>query len=574
MAEPSLQLGNGNWAGKSSNLLAYHKVVDNFYADELTFSRASSGTIVNADGLIEQVPYNKLQQSNQFDTTWINQLSGTIVGGQSGYDGTDNAWKLSKSAATFKSVRQVITTSGIQTLSAYLKADTLDKASFRIDTTSVIFVDFDLTNGTYYISGGFPTSANIQEVSNGWYRADVTFNESITNVHIYVDKSNATSGSIFVQDAQLNSGSTAKTYYPTTTRLNVPRVDYLNNSNGSLLLEPQRTNSIPHNNDLNNFSTRSNVSIVSNTATSPDGTTNAHKLNTDTATSSHYINQAATNSGVENTISCFAKKGEYNYIQLASLSSVQQYANFDLNLGVVGTKGTRISSSKIEDYGNGWYRCVCVLNNVSSLNGASFVISNSASAAWLPSFTGVVNEGIYLFGCQLELTSSYPTSYIPTSGTTVTRLQDTSSTAGLSSVIGQTEGTMYIDFTYKGLEDVNNMTSLSDGGVSNRVQLNISSSGIGALIVSNGVTSFTSSNTSLVVGNRYKVAVKYKVNDFALWINGTETSTDTLGDVPLNLNRFSFAFTNGTAFHFNQTVSASLLYKTALTNTELATLTT
>ena len=66
MAEPSLQLGNGNWAGKSSNLLAYHKVVDNFYADELTFSRASSGTIVNADGLIEQVPYNLIEQSNTF----------------------------------------------------------------------------------------------------------------------------------------------------------------------------------------------------------------------------------------------------------------------------------------------------------------------------------------------------------------------------------------------------------------------------------------------------------------------------------------------------------------------------
>ena len=61
MAEPSFNLGDGNWAGKSGNLLGYHKVDNNFYADELTFSRASSGTIVNADGLIEQVPYNLIR---------------------------------------------------------------------------------------------------------------------------------------------------------------------------------------------------------------------------------------------------------------------------------------------------------------------------------------------------------------------------------------------------------------------------------------------------------------------------------------------------------------------------------
>ena len=424
MAEPSFNLGDGNWAGKSGNLLGYHKIDNNFYADELTFTRASSGTIVNAEGLIESVA------------------------------------------------------SGI------------------------------------------------------------------------------------------------------------PRVDYLTNTNGSLLLEPQRTNLITYSEDLSNWSSE-NVTNGSNVTTSPDGTQNADTI-IDSATTTRHINYESFsgNLATERTLSVYAKQNNLRYLFLSVTNSGDSNcysAIFDLQSGIVSAtkvNGTATNSASIISIGDGWYRCIISGTMTTATDSYFSMIGTSDRSGFTgslqnnnaPIYTGS-SQSIYLWGAQLE-EGSYATSYIPTSGTTVTRLQDTSSTTGLSSVIGQTEGTMYIDFTYKGLEDVNNMTSLSDGGVSNRVQLNISSSGIGALIVSNGVTSFTSSNTSLVVGNRYKVAVKYKVNDFALWINGTETSTDTLGDVPLNLNRFSFAFTNGTAFHFNQTVSASLLYKTALTNTELATLTT
>ena len=375
MAEPSLQLGNGNWAGKSDNLLAYHKANNNFYADELTFARASTGTIVNADGLIESVA----------------------------------------------------------------------------------------------------------------------------------------------------SG--------------MPRVDYLNNSNGSLLLESQRTNKLTTSSDFSSYTKSGTIATTANYGVSPSGQTDSTRVVFSSSNNAFYKLSVHSGNTETNTIYIKGTSGE------------------TIKFG----KGATVNGGDIFTLNGEWQR----LNFVST-TGNQFTINT---------YSTVTARDIEIWGAQVE-EGSYSTSYIPTSGTTVTRLADASSTTGLSSVIGQTEGTMYIDFTYKGLEDVNNMTSLSDGGVSNRVQLNISSSGIGALIVSNGVTSFTSSNTSLVVGNRYKVAVKYKVNDFALWINGTETSTDTLGDVPLNLNRFSFAFTNGTAFHFNQTVSASLLYKTALTDTELATLTT
>ena len=73
MIEPSFNLGDGNWAGKSGNLLGYHKISGNFYADDLTFTRASTGTIVNAEGLIESVA------SGMPRVSYLNNANGSLL---------------------------------------------------------------------------------------------------------------------------------------------------------------------------------------------------------------------------------------------------------------------------------------------------------------------------------------------------------------------------------------------------------------------------------------------------------------------------------------------------------------
>ena len=70
MAEPTINLGNGNWAGKTDNLLGYYKEGERFYKQDFTFSRTTTGTYTDSDGYIQEMPYNLLQQSNDFDTTW------------------------------------------------------------------------------------------------------------------------------------------------------------------------------------------------------------------------------------------------------------------------------------------------------------------------------------------------------------------------------------------------------------------------------------------------------------------------------------------------------------------------
>ena len=138
MNNASLELGGDNWAAKDTKLLASTVSDDSgrFYPREFTFTRGSnlSATRVNADGYIEKGYENLLVQSNQFDTTWVNGGT-TVTSGQSGYDGTNNAWLLSKGAANYTRITQTIAKSGVHSVSVYAKANTLSQASFYVYAT-------------------------------------------------------------------------------------------------------------------------------------------------------------------------------------------------------------------------------------------------------------------------------------------------------------------------------------------------------------------------------------------------------------------------------------------------------
>ena len=223
------------------------------------------------------MPYNLLQQSNDFDTTWSANIGANVTSGQSGYDGTNNAWLLSTTQSGSQLV-QSKSLSGVHTLSVYAKAGTYDFCRVLILSANTAFTDFNLANGTIGTSDPDTIDATITSVGSGWYRLTLTASDSaITAVRLYaiVADNNilGTSGNIYIQNAQLVKGTSAKTYFPTTTRLNMPRVDYLNNSNGSLILEPQRSNLLTYSEDFTEWAT--NANITPNSAISPDGTQNA-----------------------------------------------------------------------------------------------------------------------------------------------------------------------------------------------------------------------------------------------------------------------------------------------------------
>ena len=98
---------------------------------------------------------------------------------------------------------------------------------------------------------------------------------------------------------------------------------------------------------------------------------------------------------------------------------------------------------------------------------------------------------------------------------------------------------------------------------SNQIRVFCGSGGVSQVSETFNVTSSLSFN---------KIAFKYKLNDFALWVNGVEVATDTSGITPIGLNKLSF--NNGAgSFDFYGKVKQLQVYNTALTDTQLAALT-
>ena len=224
---------------------------------DFTFSRSTAATRVNADGNIEKETQNLFTYSNTF-SSW-NQYAGiTLTSGQSGYDGTNNAWELEKDASgPYIAITQSQNASGVVTFSIYAKQGTLRYLNFY-DPVGSAQIWFDLQNGVLNAQVGSRIDTNIEAAGNGFYRCSVTWNASgTTECRLYPSSSGGSysndAGNIYIQDAQLEQGLVARDYIETTTAAveggitdNVPRLDYTDSSCPALLLEPQRTNVLPH----------------------------------------------------------------------------------------------------------------------------------------------------------------------------------------------------------------------------------------------------------------------------------------------------------------------------------------
>ena len=564
MAEPTIQLGGGNWAGKTDNLLGYYKEGERFYKQDFTFSRSTTGTYTDSDGYIQEMPYNLLQQSNNFDTTWTNSNT-TETSGQSGYDGTNNAWLLEKSAANGYLMNNYVFKGFPYTFSTYLKKGSKEWAMIFMGG-KVAF--FNLSNGTKGSFNG--TSSSIESIGNGWYRCSLVFNyNGSSSVRIYPadgnDDTTGTSGSIYIQNAQLNSGTSAKTYFPTTTRLNMPRVDYLNNSNGSLILEPQRTNLIEYSNFSSGWSLLSGGSIAHNQTVSPDGTQNASVLSGNGA-DDNAIYDALNLSVQSYTLSVFAKQKGVSILSLKGFTSgALGLSKFNLSNGTIETASSnQFSDEKIENYGNGWYRC-------------SVKVTPTSSGSKFFGFKGEDSDSgelFSLYGAQLEV-GSYATTLIKTSGSSVTRNKDACSISNVADRIGQTEGVVYaeIDYTPHSI-NYESIASLQGTSTQQYIEFYFNSNNRLGVGIYNGGAIQLSFTSAVQTKGIKKIAIAYKANDFAIYLNGVQLHTDNSGSVPptssLGLG-MNYALNN---YQLSQPIKQFQLYNTRLSNSELATLTT
>ena len=188
-----------------------------------------------SDGILHSVKPNVLEnlllQSNQFDTTWTKNNI-TLTSGQSGYDGSSDAWLLDTTIANGY-LRQEVIFSGVSTFSVYAKAGTADGIYIAFAASTFPNLKVDLSSQSF-ISSTNIIDYNIEDVGNGWSRVSFTISGSHIRVNIKaVDNSGSViDGTIYIQDAQLNKGYSADQYIETTTETS-PRADFTFTRNSS-----------------------------------------------------------------------------------------------------------------------------------------------------------------------------------------------------------------------------------------------------------------------------------------------------------------------------------------------------
>jgi hypothetical protein len=245
---------------------------------DLSFTRASNGTRINSAGLVEVVPWNLLQQSETFDNASWSKLGATVTANDiTAPNGTLTADKVVFSGAN-NSIYQAVSLNGeITTRFVYIKGTAGETIS--IDDIYVSQPNITLT-GDWQLIGFTSATPSLRGFAISTYGG-------------------ATARTIWLWGAQANIGSTAKPYFPTTDRLNVPRLTYQNGGGGcpSLLLEKQSTNLALYSEQFDNAAwSKNNTTVTANASTSPDGTQNADKLIADNGASLSSISNYALQS--------------------------------------------------------------------------------------------------------------------------------------------------------------------------------------------------------------------------------------------------------------------------------------
>jgi len=561
---------------------------------DLTFSRGSDieATRVASNGFIQKAAVNLLLQSNSFSTTWVPSNT-TLTSGQSGYDG-NSAWKVASTSGGTTDIQQNLSFSNIHTFSIYAKAGSIDFVKlFVVQSGTNRNCVIDLSDGSVAseVKANSSPETSVTSLADGWYRIEMPTNaDSATFVRIRPqiaegDDNLSVGDFIYIQDAQLNYGLVAQEYQETTTTSvvsgitnDLARLDYSGGAScPSLLLEGERRNLVADSEYYNssNWNQGSIRGVINdNATTSPEGVLNASAYIPNSVYGRHYITETTftATSGIDYTFSLFAKANGYNFVQIALSTGFDiVYQNFNLSTGALGNGDLSVGyEARIEPFGNGWYRISVTAETNTTSSSFLIVPISTDTTTRLPEYSGDSVNGILLYGAQREA-GSYSTSYIPNYGLTsgATRTADVCNKTGISSLIGQTEGTLFVEakVTIGG-------RLMLIGTTGNFIEILTNATGKANGFVYNGSTQANILSTATYSsGDTLKIALAYKANDFALYVNGTSQGTDTSGAIPSSLAQVIINDYLSAGYNTANAYKQAILFPTRLSNSDLAALT-
>jgi len=471
---------------------------------------------------------DELVTNGTFDTdsNWTKTTGWGISNGNASYDGSGTGYQYvsqaitTTSGGTYKINFDVLSSTGSN-------LNIVDFGSVRVNQTH-------LTEGNYtYYAQADASSENLTIYANGTDTFSID-NVSVKDVSSDFDFDRASSAT------RINSDGLVQDIVSDLARINYDS----NGENGHILLEPTSTNLITYSEDFSSHLLGSNSTLTyESDVVAPDGSLGVYRLQ-NPATASTYINTGT-----------FTAQSMSVWVKAKTVGTDNQFTIY--------RDGASLGASDVKTATGDWQR---FNYSWSSSSTGNYYINNEGDG---------YGSDIYIWGAQVE-NLPYTTSYIPTlTGSAVTRATETLTGSGNSTLINSTEGVLYAEINALSYPtDLNSWLTITDGTASNSVGIVFETTPyITGRVEVGGVNQAYLAN-NVDYSNFVKVAVKYKANDFALWINGVEVATDTSGNTfsANTLNSLQFSYGGGTN-NWKGKVKALAVFNEALEDDELELLT-
>ena len=584
----------------------------------ITFTRGSTATYWDGK-TTAKAEENLLKYSQNFNSGWDKVGVTVAVNDTTAPDGTTTAAKIEiTTTGIYRGDMQIVSasTSTEYTATMYLKAGNHSYVGLQIQSrlngsyvASISRIYIDLSDGSQIGTATGPVT--VTDVGNGWYKltcSTTTASSGLNQIAVLMDICDSggntapstpiASGSyVYAWGAQVEQRSSATAYTPTTS---APIVKYqpvlqtaasgearfdhdpVTGESKGLLIEEARTNLIANSVPTVAIWNDGGVNFTDNAAVAPDGTQTAALIQN--AGASEYTQPAnfTIPSGATITFSTYLKNVDSSYFRLMFVDSPNSsFARTWINgstmepTGTITYVGSTFSNMVVsyEYVGNGWYRYSLTADTTGLTSCAFFIATSDADSA----FARDTSKSYLVWGAQAEQ-GEFPTSYIPTSGSTVTRARDGAQVTGdnFTELFTQTGLTLYAEALYSAPQG-NGAETIGVIGLDNLttsevlyIGVNTSSNGSRLQSRSNSTIDADLSNPGAVDGI-FKIAASLSTNDVALTKDGQSVTTDGSFTLP-RFSRLQIGF-HQFGSSWNSTIKKIAIYPKRLPNATLQAMT-